>query len=756
METVRPPTLPRVTESRPPARHGWWRTLVFTAVAAAFTAGAGLVMFSAFMYYDDEGYVLISLKNFAEHGSLYREVYSQYGPFPFVFYYVLHALGLPFTHIAGRLITLAAWAGCALGCAAIVRQATRSFVLTLATLAAVFPYLWIMVSEPSHPGGLIALAVAAAAALGHHWILRGTVPAWAAIAGAVAAALALTKINVGGFVVLSALAWIFLHHENDRVRRAAPWALLAGCVAVPAVLMRPMLGIGWVQTFALIFACASIAAVLVIALEPSPRAGWRTLGTCIVSGALVAVVVLGIVFARGTTPLDLLKGVLIAPLQQPAAFNLRYTWSTGAEIFAGASLLGCLIALVLRRRGNASVDVSIAILRLLAAAGAIYAVLRYPQTSPDRVVFGYGGACVWLFLWPLPSEEVAKRAARAWVALLALGQFLHAFPVAGSQIAWGTFLTLPLAAIGAHDAVTWLKTRFPLPARASRQLALTGIAGGVALTGTLGWRFSEAAERYRDGSDLALPGAEFLRLPTEATALFRLLATNATAHGDLLFSEPGMFSFNLWTGLPAPTLANVTHWFSLLSAGRQQAIIRALEAHPGTCIIRQRDHINYLTRRSFAPAGPLHDYIAQNFSPAFVLDDFEFCVRRGRQIDPLLLGQMHVLSETSGEDNTALTLRLLLPAGHSIARIEVTSSRVPNSARLVFDATNAHLEITPTDLRGAPKAQPRAAAWPFQLEGPATVTVRFDRFTQPRPIAGALITLRGPSGDEVALARLRQ
>ena len=30
--------------------------------------------------------------------------------------------------------------------------------------------------------------------------------------------------------------------------------------------------------------------------------------------------------------------------------------------------------------------------------------------------------------------------------MLALGQYLHTFPVAGSQIAWGTFLALPLVA----------------------------------------------------------------------------------------------------------------------------------------------------------------------------------------------------------------------------------------------------------------------------------------------------------------------
>jgi len=738
------------------ARSGWWRTLVFTGAAAAFTVAAAMLMFSAFMYYDDEGYVLISLKNFAEHGGLYREVYSQYGPFPFVFYHGLHTLGLPFTHVAGRLVTLAAWAGCALGCAALVRRATRSFVLTLAVLAAVFPYLWIMVSEPSHPGGLIAIAVAVAAAAGYRAIALGHPRAWALIAGGVAAALALTKINVGGFFVLSALAWILLHHENIRVRRWAPAVVAMGSVLVPLALMRPMLGVEWIQTFALVFACSGAAAATVIALDVQPRTGWPTLGTCVAGGTAVAALVLGVIFVRGTSPIDLINGILIAPLKQPGAFNLRYTWSAGAGIFAVASLIACVTAIVLRRRGVGAIDLFVAGLRLIAAGGATFAVLSYPDTSPDRIVFGYGAPCLWVFLWPLPGESTASRAARAWVGLLALGQFLHAFPVAGSQIAWGTFLALPVAAFGAHEAWQFLQPRLTPSLARARHLALAGIALGLGLVATLGWRFQGAATRYREGSDLALPGAELLRLPTEATALFRLLATNASAHSDMLFTEPGMFSFNLWTGLPTPTLANVTHWFSLLSPPRQRAIITALEAHPRTCIIVQRDHMNYLTRRSFAPAGELHDYIAKNFSAAFVLDDFEFHVRHGRRIEPLLLGEMLVLTDTPAAENTALKLRLLLPAGRAVERIELSAPRAPGGERLSFDAKNSRLEITPIDLRGAPTGPAKTVAWPLRLDGPATVLIHFNRFTQPRPMAGGLITLRGADGTEVALARLKQ
>ncbi len=239
-----------------------------------------------------------------------------------------------------------------------------------------------------------------------------------------------------------------------------------------------------------------------------------------------------------------------------------------------------------------------------------------------------------------------------------------------------------------------------------------------------------------------------MRLPSEATALFRLLALNATAHGDMLFSEPGMLSLNFWSGVRTPTLANVTHWFSLLSPPRQQAIIRSLEAHPRAIIILAREHIDYLTRHSFAPAGELHDYIERNFTSAFVLDNFEFRVRNGRRIEPLMLGEMLVLSEKQEVGNTALKLRLLLPPGATVSRIDLSSPREPQNPPLVFDATNSRIEIV--------GPAPQVAPWPLRVEGIATVLIHFDRFKQSRPVAGGLITLRAADGSEVALARLKQ
>lgn len=58
------------------------RIVIFSGLAAALGVAGYWLQFTTFMIYDDEGYVLLSLKHFTEHGGLYDRVYTQYGPFP--------------------------------------------------------------------------------------------------------------------------------------------------------------------------------------------------------------------------------------------------------------------------------------------------------------------------------------------------------------------------------------------------------------------------------------------------------------------------------------------------------------------------------------------------------------------------------------------------------------------------------------------------------------------------------------------------
>ncbi len=227
--------------------------------SAALTVAAGLMLFSTFMFYDDEGYVLILAAQLCRsRPALRRGLSRSTGRFPSCFYYLLHLLEVPLTHLTERVVTLLApWSGSATLVAGLTWRATRNCVAMLAVLAATFIYLWIMVSEPGHPGGLIAVITVLIAAAGCHCLAVGRWPAWAALAGTGSAALLLTKINVGVFASLSTFSLLLLYSRNDRLRRWAPWLLAAGFAALPFLLTRALNDVPWVQTYAFVFALSA-------------------------------------------------------------------------------------------------------------------------------------------------------------------------------------------------------------------------------------------------------------------------------------------------------------------------------------------------------------------------------------------------------------------------------------------------------------------------------------------------------------------
>ncbi len=728
----------------------------FACATAAFTILAGLMMFSRFMLYDDEGYVLISLRNFAEHGRLYGDVYSQYGPFPHVCFYLLNLAGMPLTHTAGRLITIAAWAGAGLCAAAIVWRAARSHALMAAVLAAVIIYLWVMVSEPSHPGGQIVIVVAVLAAFGAHWLAAERTRAWALLAGVGVAALLWTKINVGVFAAISVGALGMLHHRDSGVRRWARWIVPAGFALLPFALMRPLLSTGWVQTYALVFAVSAATASAAASLDARSILGWREIRPLLAGGAALSAIVFGVVLARGTTPAELLDGVLLGPLKHPANFSLKFPWAPGTHAVAAASAALFAVACWLRRSGRGGVaDRAVVTLRLAAALSLMPVVLRFPAESPDMAVLSFGLPCLWIFIWPLGGETAPAGIARTWIALLLLGQFLHPFPVPGSQIAWGTFLAIPLAALGAVESVRWLAQRLPMPPARVRTWMIAAGLTCVTFCAFAGHRLWLMARHGFDGRLLGLRGAESVRLPDATVGLYRLLVMNATTHSDLLFSLPGMFSLNLWSDLPTPTLANVTHWFSLLSEERQQGIIRALEAHPRAVVIVQREHIEFLQKRGLTPGGTLYRYLERTFAPAFTIDGFEFQVRKNREINPLLTAEVfrHAGAGTA-EPDTRLLLHVWLPGQTPIASVEIVSAFGGAPPR-VLRAADVRVEVTPVTLQGRPRGPTATRQLPLTLDGPANVALYFDGKDQRFGLASTLIVPRGSDGAELALLRLR-
>ena len=181
-------------------------------VLLAILAATGWrLMGTNFMIHDDEGYVLIGVKNFSEHGRLYDEVFTQYGPAPFLYYDAVHRLtGWPVTNLFGRTLTVMHWLVAAFAAGLIAWRLSQRYWTALFTLAIVFGYLWQMTWEPPHPGGLISLITAVALAAAVEAWHRNRSSLATLILGLAGAALFLTKINVGLFWICSAGAFLLI------------------------------------------------------------------------------------------------------------------------------------------------------------------------------------------------------------------------------------------------------------------------------------------------------------------------------------------------------------------------------------------------------------------------------------------------------------------------------------------------------------------------------------------------------------------
>ncbi len=715
-------------------------------VGALIGVGTVTLSFSTFMSYDDEGYVLFSLKDFTEGGGLYSRVYSQYGPFFFLFHQALHVVGFDFTNVEGRLLTLGCWLGAIGFCGALAWRFTRSPGATAFTMGGVCLHVFDLISSPAHPGGFIVLVTAAAAWLGGRW--RDASPKLAAATGLIGAALLLTKINVGVFFLFGAGSWWLLHLNaaGFTPRRRTLLAALA-LAAMPFALTRPILDQPWVATFALVAACGGLTTVLAAAGGVRPatrRSDLLWLGGA--AAVVVAVTATGIL-SQGTSWRALLDGVVFGPLSQPLAYSAAVNWPTGTAAVGLASLaLAGWVTLGPSSHRFAIVASGRLIVALLYLTG--WLVNRPLGAGQFTLVYGLGAA--WLFVQPLGGDG-STQPVRAWLGLLFVTQALHGFPVAGSQVGWGTFLFVPLIAIGVHDLVRLHADHPPPLVRRLRFLAsallLAVIAAGCANFARFGYT------RIRGRDSLRLPGAETLQLAEKTTTSMRVLARNAAAHAEMLFTLPGLQSFHLWTGVPPPTGANATHWFYLLTLEQQEEIRVRLEAAPRSCLIVERSLYDLLAGTQVMKPTPLVRWLLANYEPAFALAPYEFWVRKGRTIAPI---DTATLLEAAAGNSPRYCLALTLAASdlRRVTTIELGRFDGGRSTPVkTWTATDAQLTLTPLNSAGAATGPGHRVAFPFDANGIVRLDLFVEQFPPNCPLESCVLYLRDATGARVAEAR---
>jgi len=725
------------------------RVLSWTALAglAAVLALAGFwLLFSTFLIYDDEGYVLLSLKNFSLHGGLYDLVYTQYGPFIYLLYDALHrVLDFDFTNTAGRWITLVNWLGTAVVCAILVARQTRSALWTAFTLAGVFTYLWVMINEPVHPGGLLALLVALGAWLGSEAWAAGRLRAFVAITAATGVALAFTKINVGVFFLAATYTWLALNSTPGRLARPLVWLAAVACAALPFGLMNTLKDARWVQLFAVVFTTGTLAVILMAPAVARPVVTLRTWAWFAGSGMAASVLLLVLTLARGTSPHGLLDGMILEPMKHPGVFFFAMNWRIGTWVLALVSLALAGWASWARQLDRPAFRHLVAATRLTAAAVFLCSPLQLIPTGMAAWGLCYGVTLAWVFAVPL-GDEPRNGPTRTWVALLLGFQCLHAYPVAGTQINWGTFLWVPLLVLGLHDALPvwrgWL----------GRFAGWMGLAGALVIVGVtlvMPWQLARIGRaHYSSDQPLALPGAANIRPSNDILYAVRIMDENARAHADMLFTFPGLYSFNLWTGLPTPTLANATHWFSLLSPVQQQDIIDRLSSTPRAALIVERDVLDYLAKTGFHPAGPLYDWLMQNYAKAFDLDGYELWVRHGRHIAAFSTAR---LATAAGYQELVVTLAA---TAKPVVRIELCDYDAPTLPLFTFANDDTMLRFQPVGLDDEATAESQNVRLPVAFTGPARLTLRYPPAVMHVARGHGLIVMRDASGSVVAEARV--
>jgi len=628
------------------AAGAWAQTRIRLAVGVVAFAVLTLVtyliahpqMFTGFRFYDDEGYMLTALKGYVNHGHLYDDVFTQYGPFYYEAWGGLFSIfGIPVDHDSGRTVTMVAWIVSSLAIGLATWRMAGSLLLGLGTQALVFSALNVFVNEPMHPGGIVCLLLAAIVSISC-FVRDRPSPLAVALLGAAVAALILVKINVGLFAAASVTLAAVVSYPALFERRWPRLLVEAAFVAMPIVLLASKFGEGWPRRYAIHVAVAALALVLVLRARRSERRANEEIAWLVGGFLVLAAVSCLTILATGTSVSGLLDGVLRQPLRQADALTIPLQMDK--RIYS-LDLIGLGSALawtyVSRRRQRQQPDpvwLSLTSLFSIAVGVAMALSVNGKGLPFDAGDFSGYEFSLLAFSWvaligPAPRRDVSFPL--LLLPLLAVPQALHAFPVAGSQTLWATFLLIPVGAICVANGVRGLLVAVPAPeerwALAGVGLCAFVIVGYLVFNTALRQPLQAARDNYDSGVSLALPGAEEIHLGEEEAALYQRISAAIDRNCRSLIMLPGMDSFYLWTEEEPPTGYTATGWPTLFDDSHQRQVIAEIESTQGLCQLRN-EPLAAGWGNGVIPPGPLVSYLHRGFQPIARFGDYEL-LRRG-------------------------------------------------------------------------------------------------------------------------------
>lgn len=616
----------------PPSRRAALGAAIL-AVAAVTSWVGYLALMTGLTPWDDEGTLLLQLRQYAEGGILYDDLFTTYGPAYFqMFRGVFGAFGLLLDHTSGRLIVLVLWVSSSAVCGLVVSRMTRNLPAALCAQVLTFHGLASLKTEPMHPGGILCLFLGAVVLAGM-FVRFESASRSSFLMGSLLGAVALTKVNVGALALLSTM-FALLAPATGRWRMFTVAAGFAFVLA-PAALLLGARHTGWGLALAAVVSGAAVAVALLILATVRPRPGPpRAAMMVLLAFAAVAAVSCGIEMLRGNSPEGLLRGMLLDPIGFPGLYTLPLHLPPMAVRFSLVSVLLAILVVLSgsRRPADPAAGAGVRGPLLILAGITIWAVgvtwraqMHYVASLP----------LLWMILGlAAPEKDGDPKLGRPLLLAIAILQTLHAYPVASSQIYFSTFLLIPAGALAVSDGWRLLggSSGF-LVAAGARGRAVSGTAGALILMVLVFWvalvqPWRAFKEAYDAGVPLGLRGAEGIRVPESTRNVYQELVGHLSQRCGTFLTLPGLNSLYLFSGIEPPTRINVGGVILLSDSQQRQIRDRvSLMADP-VCAVRNQPLVDFWARGQDLSRKPLVKYLDEAFVKEAQFGSYELLVRK--------------------------------------------------------------------------------------------------------------------------------
>jgi hypothetical protein len=591
---------------------------------------AYFLMFSHFGFWDDEGYLMETVRSMLQGHRVYDEIYTLYGPFYYLFEWVLYAVTrVPVTHDFGRFVALFFWLLTAILAAGFVLRLTSSFSLTGLTLLLVSKVLVFFSGEPGHPEELCIVCICFLLAV--TCTVKGRLTDWqSTLLGFLLSALAFTKINIGLYTILAVLLTLMITQPAPRLKKFAFGVVALGSFCCIALIMSPLLSLDWARNYFLLV-ILSLMASLLAAYRTRPATviavrSWYLLAAIFAATGLATVLPF---LLHGTTMSAMLY---ISVLQHK---NFAREWFVSAP-FNVKSILWAAFSLVLsavwfsRRPAllqGKTFEVGLQCLKgVVALLSTVYFIIGHTDMVYGVALLKFIVPVSWLVMTPpaKPGND-DDSFARVFLCFLAIFVALYPFPVASAQLLFALVPLIVVIAVFWHDAFTFVALHIPEATWGKAQRLLPA-AASVLLIWAYAAALYKAVVNYSVLVPLALPGATHIRVMPSTANTYRWITEKLNRECTSFFSMPGLFSFDFWTGKGTPTMMMMNDWTGFLNADQQQVIVNDLIRNHTNCIVYYPELVAMFQRGRDMSQSPVAQYIHGHFRETAERNGYHFLI----------------------------------------------------------------------------------------------------------------------------------